>query len=228
MAGSQTEAGIEMTGFELNLDSIEAEYRRLGHTIGWRFLTSPEKNIGKADVALVTQNPGGDVDDPNAPRWSVENGNAYAIESWRGVPAGQDPLQIQVKRMFEVLSVDINSVFSGYFVPFRSPDWNSLNNRSQPAAFGRELWKAVFSRSPATLVLAFGRDIAKDMGQILGASNPKSASAHWGNLTIDSYICRDHKILVVLPHLSRFRLFYRPDSERSFKTLVETGRRELT
>ena len=109
-----------MTGFELTLDSIEAEYRRLGHTIGWRFVTSSEKNIGKADVALVTQNPGGDVDDPNAPRWSVENGNAYGIESWRGVPAGQDPLQIQVKRMFEVLGVDINSVLSGYFVPFRA------------------------------------------------------------------------------------------------------------
>jgi hypothetical protein len=217
-----------MPGLELNLAAIEAEYRRLGHTIGWRFLTSPEKNIATADVALVTQNPGGDVDDPNAPRWSVEEGNAYATESWRGVTAGQDPLQIQVKRLFEVIGVDIDSVLSGYFVPFRSPDWNSLNNRPQSTAFGRELWKAVFARSPATLIFAFGRDIAKDMCQILGANNLKSTPAHWGNLTIDSYICRDRKILVVLPHLSRFRLFYRPDSERAFKTLVEARRRELT
>jgi hypothetical protein len=39
--------------------SIEAEYERLGHTLGWRFLTCPEGNIGTATVALVTENPGG-------------------------------------------------------------------------------------------------------------------------------------------------------------------------
>jgi hypothetical protein len=216
-----------MTGFELNQPTIETEYRRLGHTIGWRFLTSPAKTIDAANVALVTQNPGGDVDDPNAPRWSVENGNAYAIESWRGVPAGQDQLQIQVKRLFEVVGVDINSVLSGYFVPFRSRDWNSLNNRSQSTAFGRELWKTVFSRSPATLIFAFGKDIAVDMCQILGASPLGSAPAHWANLTIDSYRSRDRKVLIVLPHLSRFRLFYRPTSESAFKTLLEAGRRAI-
>ena len=70
-------------------EAIQAEYQRLGHGIGWRFLTCPAKLIDTASVALITLNPGGDRDDLNAPRWSVENGNAYEIESWRGLPRGK-------------------------------------------------------------------------------------------------------------------------------------------
>jgi hypothetical protein len=60
---------------------IEAEYQRLGHTLGWRFLTCSERNIDTASVALVTINPGGGTFEP--PKWSVESGSAYVIESWK-------------------------------------------------------------------------------------------------------------------------------------------------
>src|ERR1700730_2738575 len=74
----------------LSSTSIQAEYQRLGHTLGWRFLTCPEENIGTASVALITINPGGASFE--APRWSVEEGSAYAIERWKGCAPGQETL----------------------------------------------------------------------------------------------------------------------------------------
>ena len=97
-------------------DSIEAEYKRLGHHLGWRFLSCPERNIENATVALITLNPGGGKYEPSL--WSVEGGSAYVIESWKGFPPGEEPLQRQVRRMFEIMGVSPDEVLSAHFVPF--------------------------------------------------------------------------------------------------------------
>ena len=164
-----------MAGLDLTPALIEREYQRLGHCIGWRFLTSPESTIDTAAVALVTANPGGSVDDTSNPQWSVENGNAYLTESWRGKAIGRDKLQIQVQRLFEVLRVDIHTVLSGYFVPFRSSDWKGLRARDDSLAFGRELWTTKFAKSPARTIIAFGYDIEAEMCALLGAKHLKEA-----------------------------------------------------
>jgi hypothetical protein len=210
-----------METLSVNKAIIDAEYQRLGHSIGWRFLTSPEKNIFSSRIALVTQNPGGNLDDPNAPRWSVENGNAYTTESWRGLAVGQDPLQIQVKRMFQIIGVDINSILSGYFVPFRSPDWKSLKHPQHSVAFGAALWNYIFAVSPAKIIFAFGKDLTVPLCNILDATSTMSVPAYWGGNTINRYMCSQERTLIILPHLSRFRLFYRPQSESSFKNLIQ-------
>jgi hypothetical protein len=139
----------------LSPTSIEAEYQRLGHTLGWRFLTCPEGNIGTASVALVTINPGGASFE--APRWSVEEGSAYAIERWKGCAPGQETLQRQVIRMFQIMDVKPDKVLSGYLVPFRSQDWSKLPKKSDSIRFGIGLWREVFERVNAQTVLAFGR-----------------------------------------------------------------------
>ena len=76
---------------EISASTIESEYRRLGHTLGWRFLTCPERNIDGASVALVTINPGGANFEPA--KWSVEEGSAYEIERWKDCAPGQENLQ---------------------------------------------------------------------------------------------------------------------------------------
>ena len=197
---------------------IEAEYQKLGHALGWRFLTCPERNIDASSVALVTINPGGRVFEP--PSWSVEAGSAYVIESWKGRTPGHENLQMQVRRMFEVMNMRPDKILSGYLVPFRSQDWKSLSEKSASIRFGIDLWREVFTRANIHTVIAFGKDTAPYMISILRATPSASHLAGWGEQTIEEYRFGKDGRLVVLPHLSRFGLFGRPKSEAAFRTAM--------
>jgi hypothetical protein len=212
---------------QLTPTAIEAEYRRLGHTLGWRFLTCPEGNISTASVALVTQNPGGA--EFEAPKWSVEEGSAYEVERWRNkhylprCAPGQQNLQQQVKRMFQIMGVKPDKVLSGYFVPFRSQGWETLPKDKKPASirFGIDLWRKVLAQTPVQTVIALGKNhCGTYMIDILGAKYHASYSAAWGEQTIDKYLFGSDQRLVVLPHLSRFGLFGRPQSEAAFRAAI--------
>jgi hypothetical protein len=225
-----------MAEFKLSPEAIEAEYQCSGHSIGWRFLTSAEKNIDTAEVALVSNNPAGHEDDLNAPRWSVENGNAYATEKWKNSAKGEAILQRQVKSLIEVVGVDIEGILSGYFVPFRSPSWPTLHNRGRSIDFGRKIWTTVLARSPAKLILVFGQNIERDIGKILCKGSFKAVSstlkeipAMWGNYRVKSYICTDKRVLISLPHLSHFQLFNRTNLafEQKFEGLIKERRRDI-
>lgn len=198
----------------LSPEFIETEYRRRGFELGWRFLTCPEKNIGAATVALVTINPGGGVFEPG--RWSVEDGSAYVIERWKGCPPGQENLQRQVTRMFELMTVDPKDVLSGYLVPFRSPNWDELPKKSEALTFGEGLWREVFAQSPVKTVICFGKDTAPYLSKVLDGRLSTNVPAGWGDQTIDVYRFGEVGKLIVLPHLSRFGLFGREPSEAAF------------
>src|SRR2546421_606458 len=119
--------------FDRSMASIERAYVQLGHTIGWRFLTSPRATLSpKSTIGLVTLNPGGDSEPADHPRASSEAGSAYLIETWAGNTRGAAPLQLQVQALFRSLtrhlgedgslSTFINQrVMSAHFIPFRSP-----------------------------------------------------------------------------------------------------------
>ncbi len=198
----------------LSFAIIEAEYQRLGSNLGWRFLTCPERNIKDADMALVTINPGGRVFEPA--RWSVERGSAYVVESWKGSAPGEERLQRQVRRMFELLGVNPTDVLSGYLVPFRSPDWGQLAHKGESLAFGVRLWRCVFSHSRAKTVFAFGKESAGYLAEVLTATLASRSYAGWGDQTIDEYRFGAGGRMIVLPHLSRYGLFGRAESEAAF------------
>lgn len=194
--------------------SIESEYRRLGQTLGWRFFTCPEGNLDKASVALVTINPAGGAFEPA--KWSVEEGSAYEVERWKGCEPGQEKLQRQVRRMFEVMGVDPKEVMSGYLVPFRSPEWDLLPRQKESLEFGVGLWRRVFELARARTVVAFGKDTAPHLRKLLDARLVFEHATDWGGQTIDEHRFGPDGRLVVLSHLSRFRLFGRPPSEAAF------------
>lgn len=206
---------------KLSPKSIENEYERLGFKLGWRFLTSPEKNMDIATVALVTINPGGGGFEPA--RWSVENGSAYVVERWKGCQPGEENLQRQVRRMFELMNVDPINVLSGYLVPFRSPNFEELPNKEVSLKFGTELWREVFKRSPAKTIVAFGKGTAPYLSNLLTAHPSTNISAGWGDQTIDVYRFGEVGRLIVLPHLSRFGLFGREPSEAAFREALGTA-----
>lgn len=203
----------------LSRELIANKYQQLGHTMGWRFLSCPEKNIDTASIALVTINPGGACFEE--PKWSVEEGSAYRVEPWKGCDPGKETLQQQVIRMFQIMDVMPDKVLSGYLVPFRSQDWNKLRKKSESIQFGIDLWREVFKRANPRTVLAFGKGITPFMIKLLCATFHANHCAHWGQQTIDVYRFGSNQRLVVLPHLSRFRLFSRPQSESAFHDAIK-------
>lgn len=215
-----------MSLFEQCCTDIQAEYQRLGHSIGWRFLSGPKANLaGPSDLAFISLNPGGRDDPPWHPHGSQEKGSAYLVESWDGMPPGQSNLQIQVKAMFQGLATRrsvanyqelMNNTLMGYFIPFRSPNLASLNRKSESIAFGRRLWSGIFDHIAPRLIITIDNQTYKQISCIVRDHRPGSQEeayrlpTGWGDYMADvSYFrCGNDRITIArLPHLSRFGIF---------------------
>ena len=205
----------------MNAEIIQAEHDRLGYTAGWRFMTAPERNLSTSTLAVIGLNPGGSR--PHGPTWSQEDGNAYFIESWGGQAKGADPLQRQVRRMLEMLAVrDPHQVFTAQFTPFRSPSWSDLDRRAEAIAFSEMLWRWALPQSPARLFICIGKGVsAPRIASLLGAAPEPPSPAGWGDQTIERYRTPDGRRVIGLPHLGRFKLFGRAQSETAFRRALE-------
>jgi hypothetical protein len=157
------------------IDSISVEYTRLGHTLGWRFLTSPRKTlVPHAPLALLTLHPGGSGrPDPSHGTGSCEAGSAYVHESW-GRPPGQAPLQTQVRALFAWLGRDPDDSLSAYFIPFRSPSYEALPARQASWTFAVRLWRDILSQVHPTLVVCLGSEVERGLRR-----DGRSAAAWW-------------------------------------------------
>lgn len=212
-------------------DRIQDAYERLGHRWGWRFLASPARTLSaETRLAFVGLNPGGSTYHP--PQVSTEEGNAYRVERW-GRGGRLDPLQVQMRRMYEEIAARrpgtasavelMDATLAGNFCPFRSPDWKSLTRPAESAAFSRALWADVFDVADPRVIVCFG-DVGQHLAAIMqqrGARLTAAAqtrSAGWGNVTYSTAryaTTRGETLIVRLPHLSRFGIFGRPQSQHA-------------
>ena len=188
------------TLFETSVASIEDAYRRLGHTLGWRFLTGPKATLAAdVDMAFITLNPGGHRESPDHPRGSCESGNAYLTETWPGSERGAAPLQRQVQMLFAQLVAKLGEkrslndflntgVMSGYFIPFRSQSIAKLPHRQESSEFASRLWSSIFaSRMPKCIltmdVHTYGaiRNVLSSRPTVR-ATDSRSFPTGWGHL----------------------------------------------
>ena len=213
--------------FDACVAEIEAEYARLQHRLGWRFLGVPKRVLrGRSRIALVSLNPGGGHEPPEHPRASCEAGNWYTTESWAGYPVGESPLQRQVRLLFQCIAERtglegggdelITRSLVANFIPFRSPSYSALPHRRESLQFAHALWAKMLPRVEPTLVICLGRDAESTLLRLLpNALDATHAGAQsmptgWGN-----YCATLHRFqngsgetkLLQLPHLSRFSLF---------------------
>jgi len=193
-------------------DRIEAEYRRLGYTKGWSFMGTPEANLKRAKIAIVGLNPGGGgPGDGYAYQglWDSPGGNAYFIEKW-GANDTETPLQGQVRAWHSLLGIGADESLCAQFVPFRSPNWRSLERQQEAVAFAEALWSWVLSITPATLLLTMGKLPAWHLQRLLGARLVgQGFPTGWGRQTIDVYDSPSGRRIVAMPHPSRYTLFNR-------------------
>lgn len=198
----------------MNREIIQSEYDRGRYGLGWRFMMSPEASYSASSMAIVALNPGGSK--AHGTDWSYEAGNAYWRESWRDQPAGCSPLQRQVQGLAALLGRSESDTFAAQFVPFRSPSWDMLPNRSEAVAFAERLWTSLLATPGPELIVCLGKAVVGPaIANITGATFESSYLVGWGSQTADRYVAPSGVVVLVLPHLGRFKLIGRPESEQA-------------
>ena len=217
-------------------DRIQTEYDRLRHRRGWRFLESPAATLSPyTRLAFVGLNPSGRNYEP--PQLSVEAGNSYRVERWG--PGGQpDALQAQVRRMYEALAREANSLtaselmdetLAGNFCPFRSPLWAQLERRRASIDFSVALWADVLDIARPRAVICLGES-ARLMREALtrqGAEQVQAPVTHrveMGDVTfsVSRHATLAHEtVLIGLPHLFRFPFFGAPQARGAVAAFTE-------
>jgi hypothetical protein len=197
---------------------IEKAYRRLGYSLGWRFITCPQGNAATSKLLLVTLNPAGRA--VHGPSWSQESGSAYRVESWGGNAPGEAPLQRQILQMFQFLNLRDSEVFSANYVPFRSRSWAELDRKPEAEALALRIWQSFKSRVQFDRIVCVGKERpAKPIAALFDAKFERTIRLGWGHVAADRYLLSDGRSLIALPHLSRFAVFGRSQSNEPLREL---------
>ncbi len=197
---------------------IEAACEELGHPFGFNPLLLCSEKSFKSDLMFATLNPAGNRDYPDhRGRGRYENGNAYLNK--------QTPLNNQIQQAFAHLQRRVGytgtahefartQIVTTQLVPFRSPDWASLHRPEESLAFVKDLWGDIFLSWRPRAVVAVGGVTLDLVSELLGHELSRfSMPSGWGNVQIHWRECKGTR-LIGLPHLSRFKIFGRPESER--------------
>ena len=216
---------------EVTERDVQAEYERLGYQNGWVFAMTPVANLPTAEVVIVGLNPGGDGDQ-NQGTWEVAGGNAYLDERWYADGRNElFPIQVEVMELLHLLGVEDRQVFAAQFIPFRSKEIKSLPNRGEAVTFARRLWSWALSQSPAKLIITMGHLAGWHVAQLIGASHVSEHPTGWGKMVAVRYVATDGKVVVSIPHPSRYGLLNpgrAPEKRRKAKLSILTAAQPVT
>lgn len=204
---------------QLHLD-IRTAYSTCGNSQGWRFLYSPATVLQNADVAVIGLNPGGSEQVVGHGEFAMADGlSAYRDEEWKAsYKAGQEPLQRQILKLFERLGLQPEEALAGNLVPWRSSSWHTLNKRSEALAFGFKVWREIFRSVQPTTVVAIGNETSRQVAALLGVSELTKVPVGWGNVS-GSFGSNGKQRLICLPHLSRFQIITKAESQKGLENL---------
>lgn len=208
-------------------DSINTKYRERGDNLGWRLLYSPRNVLNDARVAFIGLNPGGNHHPSNHSELSMTGGSAYESEAWNGSSPGESALQVQVLRLFSFLGEKPEKVLAGNLVPFRSPTWAALNNAEDAVLFGKKIWAAILNRAQPELIVSMGAEVRNALGEVLEVQNFQVTKLGWGNVSARDAAFVTPQFeghLVCLPHLSRYKILGRQESNDAIKNLFSSHR----
>ena len=221
-----------MSDFDSITEKINNGYNRLGHTLGWRFLTVSKQVLeSNPEIVFLTLNPGGSAKYEEHPVASCEQGCAYTHEQWSTHAVGRAPLQIQVQQLFSTLATILGrdntpqlmeQSLLAYFVPFRSPSWEALSRKDESLDFAKNLWASLFKHIHPRLIIVLGHEPFGQMATLMRSRllGSESTETGWGTITAETNFYGGTS-LVRLPHLSRFKLFGREDSQPRMERLLE-------
>lgn len=204
-----------MTPIPFTRSDLQVEYERLEYNLGWTFMMTPAERLRDASIALIGLNPGGgrsESDQDFDGIWDCPDGNAYLTERW-GPNNTKTPIQHQIEAWHNALDISENDTLCAQFVPFRSPDWDTLLRKANALAVATRLWSWALTVSPATLFVTMGKLSGRYFGEFLNGRVVATLPTGWGDATIDVWDTPSGRRVVAMPHPSRYQLFGRADRD---------------
>lgn len=197
--------------------------------MGWSFMYCPEARLRTARLGIIGLNPG--ADDEASPEQAAraywdwdEDGLAYVDQPW-GADGTLNPLQVQIRLLLEALDVESREVFAAQLVPFRSPSWTTLPKAYDAVKACRPLWEHIGRESPnIRLWISLGKEAGRELANILGASRPERLNVGWRRHFAELYQTPDGRVVLALPHLSRFKLLSTDDRTEVLASLAQAKR----
>ena len=210
---------MNRTYWENQLRKIEAAYR---FERGYKLLYCPWETLDHHKLVFLSLNPGARTprgSDPIEQGVSDERGNSYEVEQFNS----RSPISDQFLRLCAFMAVAPAEVLTGVVAPFRSASWEALTVRQRDASmdFGQRFWDRALRLSPHNAgIIVCSRRAANLVVSLLGASLEKELGTGWGHYRIRRYRTKEDRLIVGLPHLSRFKLFGRAKSEPYLKAAL--------
>lgn len=184
---------------------VEEEAKRLQYQEGWAFMMAPEAWFRCAEAILVGLNPGLDKGEPEGCWDCVET---------EGYNAPHNPLYRQVNGIRTALGFNERQLVGAQFVPFRSRNWAGLARRDEAITFSISLWTWLLCACPARLLICMGSDAAGQIAQLVGAvAVDEHIPAGWGRTRFQRFVAPDGRVVVSIPHPSRYKLMTRSNAE---------------
>ncbi len=191
---------------------------KLAFNEGYRFVYGRWETLDRAEIAFISLNPGKAPGDTDMRAISDERGNTYEVEKDKT----RSPITNQFLQLSNLLRRKPADILTGVAVPFRSSDWNSLSKhqKSESIALGRRFWANPLTRPDLKLIIACSEDAAKLVIEITGAAFDRDEPACWGKIKLRRYRASGGKVVVQLPHLSRYQLLSRENSRQAVRSIL--------
>jgi hypothetical protein len=193
--------------------------RELGLNDGFRPLYGPWSTLSKSRMAFISLNPGRAPSSTTKREMSDERGNSYVVER----ESTLSPITDQFLRLCALIKVSPDDVLTGVAVPFRTPAWNDIppQHRKRAIKVGQEFWAEPLKRNDLEVIVCCSAQATRAVVECLHAKLEETRPAAWGNITIHRYRALNGTPILALPHLSRFRLLGRSQSETAIADLLD-------
>ena len=196
---------MDRNKWDAKLSAIAAEYK-FNH--GYKILYNRWSVIGQATVAFMSLNPGREGNADLAWMISDERGSSHLVEKHTSI----SPINRQVLALYEFLDIDPSTVLDGVLHPFRSDEWNNFSAAQKNAGLeiGKKFWREAIDGKIEKLIVS-GKQIKPHVLSMTGAQIDAVIPSGWGEQTLERYTTATGMEIFIMPHLSRFKLFTRPE-----------------
>ena len=188
---------------------------------GYKLLYSPWETLKKAKIAFISLNPGKPPKNAELKVVSDERGNSYEVEK----EITESEITPQFLSLCKFLETSPNEVLTGTICPFRSADWENFldgsiftdEQKRIGLSLGEEFWLEALKK--INIIISVGNETTNLAVKILDAKKNLEINSGWGKVKLRRYENSQNKLIIHLPHLSRFQLFSRQNCIKPLKTI---------
>ena len=199
---------MEKKIWESRLNKIATDYQ---FDDGYKLLYCPWSTIEASTLAFISLNPGAAPSGVQKNLVSDECGNSYVEEANNT----ESPLTRQFILMSQMLEYPPSRILTGVIHPFRSNSWKDFSKERKDIGLqvGVEFWSRALSQKINTIVVT-GSETCQHLIKITNSKLELSIPSGWGTTQIHRYVNSHGCKVIALPHLSRYKLFSRPECQQ--------------